>query len=99
MEKLGDIAKKRFNQHKLGGASQASYVLFTAQKWLRNYFEQEPDAAKPIKLQNATLWISVKHPGWAQELRGVEGKLLAELQACHGKALVQKIRTKSLTSS
>lgn len=96
MEKLGDIVKKRLHQHRLGESSQASSVLFDAQKWLAGHFEKDPRAVRPIKLQNAVLWLSVAHAGWAQEAHSVSRNLLSSLQSRYGATRVRKILIKSI---
>ena len=96
MEQLSDIAKRRLNQHKLGEVSQASLILFTAQKFLQDHFGQDPQVAKPLSLRQGTLWIGVKNSVYAQEVQGLSQKLLATLQV-YGIARPQRIRTKHLT--
>ena len=99
MERLVEIARRRLYQHKLGEVTQASLVLFTAQQFFRHHFIDEPDSVRASKLQNATLWLEVKNGVVAQEVRGLQTKLLADLQSRYGKTLVKKIVTKDLTNS
>ncbi len=98
MEKLSDIMKRRLHQHRLGGESQASQVLFHAQQFFRHHFTEEPNAVRPLKLQNAILWVGVEHAPMAQEVRGITSKLMAELKSRFGERTVKQIRTKDLTN-
>ncbi len=91
MDKLFNIAQRRLHHYKLGESSQASYVLFEAQKFLRGYFEEDPGAVLPLKLQRSTLWLKVKNASVAQELQGISPQLLTKLKKNYG-ALVEQIR-------
>lgn len=96
MDSIGALAHLRLNQHKLGQSTQASLVLFHAQKWLAERFEEDPRAVRPVKLQQGVLWLQVTGSVWLQEVHGAAGPLLLSLQSRYGKNLVKAIRVKSI---
>lgn len=98
MERLVDIAKRRLNQHKLGTVSEASHVLYLAGQLLRGHFTEMPQAARPLKLEHATLWIGAENPSVAQEIKGLSTKLLGQLQNQFGSKRIQRIQIKGLTN-
>jgi len=99
MESIRDIALRRLKAHQLGSVSQASLVLFSAQQFFHHHFTEEPNVVKPLKLQNAVLWVGVQNASVAQEVRGISQKLVRELQSRYGEKTVQRLQTKDLTVS
>ncbi|MFH0821044.1 MAG: DciA family protein [Candidatus Peregrinibacteria bacterium] len=98
MEKLSDIVQRRLHQYQLGGESRASQVLFHAQKFFHHHFIDDPNSVRPLKFQNAILWVGVEHASLAQEVRGISPKLLEELKIQYGATTIKQIRTKDLTN-
>lgn len=98
MQKLGNITKYRLNQHKLGTVVQASQVLNRADGWLQENVKCSSDEVRAIRLKDGVLLIAVTQAVWAQELNGHTSQLLKSLQNEFGPKIIQRIRTKSLTS-
>ena len=97
MEKLVEIIQRRLNQHKLGSVSEASQILFDAQTFFHHHFIDDPQLVRPLKIQNAVLWVGVQNASLSQEVRGILPQLMKQLHGRYGERLVKQIRTKSLT--
>jgi len=99
MKKLSDLIAKRLNQHKLGESSASSHVLSRANEYLAKWLKSMPEEVRAITLKNGILIVGVIQPVWGQEVWGIKRRLLATLQDEFGIKILQKIVTKSLTST
>ena len=97
MDQLGDLLKKRLNQHKLEGPAQASQILYQSAEYLKKWLSCDESEVRVATLEEGVLWIEVVHSVWSQEVWGVKERLLAKLQSEYGEKIIGKICIKSLT--
>ncbi|EKP94761.1 DciA family protein [Thermaerobacter subterraneus] len=62
------------------------------QEWARVVGPVIAARARPYRLTGDVLWVAVQHPGWAQELSFLKGKIVADLNAAAGVPVIRDIR-------
>lgn len=91
MDQLKDLLSHRLNNHHLGEAAKAAGILHAANQFLKTRFPQSPDSAKAYRLEHGNLYVRAENSSWAQELWGVQDKLLRSLQKTFGENAIQKV--------
>lgn len=99
MDKISELIKVRIRQHQLGSSAFASEVVHHANQFIARRLKCESDEVRAIQLKSGILFVETASAAWGQELWSVHDELLRKLQIDFGEKAVQKIRTKSLTSS
>jgi predicted nucleic acid-binding Zn ribbon protein len=77
-------------------SADALNVIFA--HWADAVGEQIAAHARPLSLRNQRLVVGVDHPGWATQLRYLEGHLLDRLTTVTGEAVVTAIDVRVLPS-
>ncbi|WP_243149769.1 DUF721 domain-containing protein [Thermaerobacter sp. PB12/4term] len=76
---------------RLGLATQARRYRIM-HEWARVVGPVIAARARPYRLTGDVLWVAVQHPGWAQELSFLKGKIVADLNAAAGVPVIRDIR-------
>ncbi len=99
MDKLGQIVKKRLNQHKLGDSARASEILHLANLSLQKKLDCSDDEVRAFRLKDGALYVGTAGSVWSQEVFHQREELMDEIRQKHGQKAVSRIVIKGLTSS
>ncbi len=67
-----------------GGANDARSMGSLFNRWVDAVGEAVADHARPVKLDGDRLLVEVDEPGWATQLRFLEGDVIARLRSVAG---------------
>ena len=67
-----------------GGAGDARSMGSLFSRWIDAVGEVVADHARPVKLDGDRLLVEVDEPGWATQLRFLEGDVIARLRSVAG---------------
>jgi hypothetical protein len=91
MDTLSELVKQRLNAHNLAAPARSAEILYTANQLLSQAFPEMPKAVKAYRLENGILYVRTENSVLAQELWGIQEKLMGTLRSSFGEKAVLKI--------
>ncbi len=76
------------------GASSAGSVQAVFSRWEEVVGPSVASHARPLSIRRGTLVVTVDHPGWATQVRYLEGSILDRLQETVGSSEISSIEVR-----